>query len=100
MCTYWKIALHQIETNNKSYNDLLYDLASMVFLGFIIIEFGSTRIIYSVLGLPENYQNVSKIFLYYYDFSELFIMQVGFPAMFYILHPKTRAYVYNILRCN
>ena len=83
--------------NNRSYNEVLYDLAPMLFLLLAIVEFGSVRIIYSALGLPENYRNVSEIFLYYYDFSELFVMQIGFPAMFYILHPKSRTYVTNIL---
>ena len=85
--------------NNRSYNDVLYDLAPMVFLALAIIEFGTVRFIYSKLGLPENYKNVSQIFLYYYDFSELFVMQIGFPAMFYILHPNARTYICNILRC-
>ena len=85
--------------NNRSYNEILFDLAPMVFLGLMILICGSGRLVYRSLGLPENYQNVSMFFLYYYDFSELFIMQVGFPLLFYFFHPKARHYVREILFC-
>ena len=86
--------------NTRSYNEILFDLAPMVFLGLAFLVCGTGRLVYRFLELPENYKNVSSIFLYYYDFSELFIMQIGFPLLFYYFHPKARNYVFEILSCN
>ena len=85
--------------NTRSYNEILFDLAPMVFLGVVTMVCGSGRLVYRIYGLPENYQNVSSFFLYYYEFSELFIMQVGFPLLFYFFHPKARNYVRETLFC-
>ena len=85
--------------NTRSYNEILFDLAPMVFLGLAIMVCGTGRLVYRYLGLPDNYQNVPSIFLYYYDFSELFIMQIGFPLLFYFFHPKARNYVREFIIC-
>ena len=92
-------SIRNSSANTRSYNEVLYDLAPMVFLGIVIIVCGSVRIIYMAMGLPENYRNVHPMFLYYYEFSELFIMQIGFPLIFYFFHPKARTYVCNAICC-
>ena len=85
--------------NNTSYNEILFDLAPMVFIGLAVIVCGSVRMVYSRMGLPENFRTVSPAFLYYYEFSEIFITQLGFPSLFYFFHPKARKYVANIIAC-